>query len=142
MTGEALTRQEKIKHVHMARAVLKIKEADYRLLLSERWGVMSSIGLKDAELDELLAHFRGCGWRVYQRGKPSKKGGKSTKAQKLTQDQLLVQVLDEGGHKRAYADAIAKRIARVDKYEWCNKQQRAAVISNIIAQNGKVRGRA
>lgn len=130
-----LTRQEKIKHVHMARSVLKMKEADYRLLLSERWGVMSSKGLKDDELDALLAHFRGLGWRVYQRGK-SAKAGKPI-ARKLTQDQLLVQVLEEGGHVRGYADAIAKRIARVDKYEWCTTQQRAAVIANIIAQNAK-----
>lgn len=128
-----MSREEKIKRVHMACSVLKISKADYRLLLSERWGVMSSKALKDAELDDLLAHFRGLGWRHWQRGKLPAKAGR----RKLTQDELLMQVLDEGGHVRSYADAIAKKIARVDKYEWCTKQQRAAVIANIIAQNAR-----
>lgn len=128
-----MTHAEKVKHVHMARSVLGINEADYRLLLSDRFGVMSSKGLKDEELDALLAHFRALGWRQWQRGKHPAKGAR----RKLTQDELLVQVLAEGGHARSYADAIAKKIAQVDKYEWCTKQQRAAVISNIIAQNAR-----
>jgi phage gp16-like protein len=131
-----MTREEKIRQVHLATSVLKISDVNYRGLLNERWGVTSSKALKDEELDTLLAHFRSLGWRPWQRGRaPAAKAGAKATKRKLTQDELLTQVLSEGGHARSYADGIAKKIALVDKYEWCTKQQRAAVIAAIIRGN-------
>ncbi len=118
-----------IKLIHVAKTKLRIPDASYRLMLSTKWGVMSSTALKDAELIELMQEFRRLGFvdnRFQRRG---------AARQKMTQAQYLALLLEQGGHNPSYADAIALRIAKVEKYVWCSPQQKAAVVGAIKKEN-------
>lgn len=129
MTAADFDRAATIKLIHVAKSQLKIPDANYRLMLCNKWGVMSSTALKDSELLELMQMLRGMGFvdnRFQRRG---------AKRQKISQAQYLQLLLDEGGHDPSYADAIAKRIANVERYVWCSPQQKAAVVGALKKDN-------
>ena len=129
MSASDFDRAATIKLIHIAKSKLRIPDASYRLMLSNKWGVMSSTALKDNELEQLMQEMRRMGFvdnRFQRRG---------AARQKMTQAQYLAHLLEQGGHSAGYADAIALRIAKVEKYIWCSPQQKAAVVGAIKKEN-------
>jgi Protein of unknown function (DUF1018) len=122
-------RAAKIKLVHVAKSKLKLSDAAYRLILSTKFGVMSSKGLNDAELEALMQELRKMGFvdNRFQR--------RSTTKRKMNQAEYLALLLEQGGHSASYADAIALRMYKVNRYVWCSAQQKAAIVGVIKREN-------
>jgi hypothetical protein len=49
--------------IHIARKELRMAAADYRALLMGEFGVPSATGLSTSDMERLLDHFAGLGWR-------------------------------------------------------------------------------
>jgi hypothetical protein len=60
---ERVRRRARLAMIHIAAKELGISEEDYRTLLADRFGVSSAARLSTDEMERLLEHFSGCGWR-------------------------------------------------------------------------------
>jgi phage gp16-like protein len=122
-------RNKDLAQIHMAKKALGLSDADYRLLLSERFGVMTSAALGPVQRQELLAELEARGWRRgwgRQAAQRVEARGKDTR--QLAKVRAL---LAEGGKTIEYGDALAKRLAGVDRLEWCKPPQLGKVIAAL-----------
>lgn len=119
MTGPLTdaNRNADLAAIHIAAHDLKMSDADYRLLMNERYGVLSASALKPAERADLLQEFERRGWK----GRPGKRVSK--------QMWLVQKLLREGGKPEAYGHALAKRLCKVERLAFC----RPAGLRKVIA---------
>jgi len=64
---ERARRRARLAKIHIAAKELGISEEDYRALLADRFGVSSAARLSTDEMERLLEHFSGRGWRPKSR---------------------------------------------------------------------------
>jgi phage gp16-like protein len=104
-------------------------DSTYRTMLREVAGVASSKELDRAGVDKVMAHLVRCGFQP----KAAPKHGKRPNAPKSRQpliDKIEAQ-LTAAGRPWAYADALAKRICKVEKIAWCNYPQLQKIIAAL-----------
>lgn len=117
-------RHQLLAQIHIGKKALGLPDDAYRALLSEQFGVISSAALSDGQCTMLIAEFERRGWRrgrsrVEARGKDSP-GLRKARA-----------LLADAGRNAEYGDALAKRIAQVDRLEWCSDDQLRRVIAAL-----------
>lgn len=115
--------------IHMAKAKLKLADPDYRAILSERYGVLTAAALGPVQRQDLLTEFERRGWKRGWGGKPDARvqaRGKDTPS--LAKVRAL---LAAAGKTIEYGDALAKRIAKVERMEWCNPVQIGKLIAAL-----------
>jgi phage gp16-like protein len=115
--------------------------------IKARYKVESTKNLTNAQFDELMEHFRKCGFK-YEPKKPGGRGkssyggrgrpyyGKTTKAEHL---QAIGKALEDLDKSWAYAEGVAKRMGFAAKLEWCSAEQIHKV---QVALNYEVRKQA
>jgi phage gp16-like protein len=122
-----------IKLVHVAKSAVKMDDDTYRALL-ERFGVASS---KDRKLTlanyvETMDVFASLGFErrpaKRARKRPSTMGDPS-RGPMLSKVEAI---LTEFRLPWDYADGIAKKVAGVDKVQWCNTRQLHSVLAALI----------
>lgn len=125
----APVRNNDLAQIHIAKANLGLPDPDYRALLSERYGVLTAAALGPVQRQDLLSEFERRGWKRGFGRKPAARveaRGKDTPA--LAKVRAL---LADGGKPAEYGDALAQRIAKVDRLEWCNPEQLGKVIAAL-----------
>lgn len=127
--GNAPARNNDLAQIHMAKAKLGLADPDYRALLSERYGVLTAAALGPVQRQDLLSEFERRGWKRGFGRKPAARveaRGKDTPA--LAKVRAL---LADGGKSAEYGDALALRIAKVERLEWCSAEQIGKVIAAL-----------
>lgn len=118
-------RHQLLAQIHIGKKALGLVDADYRALLSQHFGVLSASALSDGQCTMLIAEFERRGWR---RGRGERIEARGKDSPGLRKARAL---LADAGRNAEYGDALAKRIARVDRLEWCSDDQLRRVIAAL-----------
>lgn len=123
-------RKAMLAKIHIALPKLGMDDATYRELLS-RFGLKSA---KDADLRTLrliLDHLSRCGFK--EKGKWGKRPRKLVEndvdcAALLSKIEAL---LADGGYHWNYGHALAKRICKIDRLDWCDWRQLRKIVAAL-----------
>ena len=124
--------------IHIARQQLGMDDDTYRAMLQSVAGVRSSKDLDKAGYDRVMKHLIKCGFQP----KPSPKHGKRPDPKKGSRpliDKIEAQLAD-AGRPWAYAHAMAKRMYKVEKLEWCTEEQLRGIVT-ALAKDARRHGR-
>ena len=116
--------------IHLAKKELGLDDDLYRSILEQVCGVSSSKDLDQPGRRKLLAYFRGKGWgkRDYTKGKPHNMKASGRKRQLSKIEALLA----EAKRPWSYADALAKRICKVDRIAFCAPAHLGKIIAALV----------
>jgi len=129
-----------IKKIHALKGALGLDDETYRSILSG-YGVTTSTKLSFARADQLIADLeakaiasgrwekRPAPRRAGQRPKNMDRGG--SRANQLAKIEALLTV---GQKSWAYADAIARRVCRVDRVQWVPDNELYKIITALRMQ--------
>lgn len=132
-------RNGQLAKIHIARQQLGLDDEEYRALLGRVAGVSSAKDLNPRQMGAVLAAFEALGWQPH----PPVKQGRKRPHVKSTRERLLGKIeaqLAEAGRAWAYADALALRICKVDRLEWCDDAQLQKIIA-ALTYDAKRHGR-
>ena len=129
-------RKALLAKIHMAKKDLGMDEETYREML-KAFGLTSCKGADIPTLERVSAHLKGCGFVTKQTPKYKKQFGK--RPRKLVENDrecgpLLSKIealLADGGYVWNYGHALAKRIAKVDRLEWCDWRQLHKIVAAL-----------
>lgn len=116
-------RSKDLAVIHVAKKQLGLADADYRMLLNERYGVLSAAALKDPERQDLIAEFERRGF----------KNLRNVRARAKDTD-MLARIrwrLGQAGRPVEYGDALAKRLCNVDRLDWCTPDMQRKVLAAL-----------
>ncbi|KHA57142.1 hypothetical protein NM74_07970 [Aeromonas hydrophila] len=123
-------RNGQMAKIHIAKAQLGLDDAEYRALLGRVAGVSSAKDLNPRQMGAVLAAFEKLGW---QPKAPAKQGRKRPNV-KTTRERLIGKIeaqLAAAGRPWAYADAMALRICKVERVEWCDEPQLQKLVAAL-----------
>lgn len=123
-------RNGQMAKIHIAKAQLGLDDEEYRSLLGRVAGVSSAKDLNPRQIAAVLAAFEKLGW---QPKAPAKQGRKRPNV-KSSRQRMLSKIeaqLAEAGRTWAYADAMALRICKVERVEWCDEPQLQKLIAAL-----------
>ena len=115
------TRPRDLKLIHAARRQMAWDDNTSRAILERVTGKSSAADLNAKERKAVLDDFARLGWRVKTRKGHRKPGTVGLDRQKLVDK--IEAYLSEAKLPWAYADAMAKRICKVDSVRFCEPDQ-------------------
>lgn len=123
------TRARDLKLIHAARRQMAWDETVYRAILERVTGKASAADLNARERKAVLDDFARLGWRVKARKGHRKPGAVGLDRQAYV-DKIEAYLADA---KRpwAYADAMAKRICKVDSVRFCEPDQLRKLVAAL-----------
>jgi phage gp16-like protein len=128
-TSPAAYRRRELGRIHQAKAALGLDDDDYRDMLERLCGVRSAADLDSTQRFKVIAELERLGYKPKARRnygcKPSVNGDKTALIGKIEAQ------LADAKLPWAYAEAIAKRVCKVDKLAWCNAAQLGKVIAAL-----------
>jgi phage gp16-like protein len=136
-----MARDPLLSKIHIAKKDLGLDEATYRAAISmiSRGKTDSSAELNARERRDLVEHFKSLGWQP----KPARKAGKakprnmqraSKQPSRAAQLKKIEALLTIGGKSWNYADALAKRICKVDHIAWVESSELYKIITALRKQ--------
>jgi len=128
-TSPAAYRRRELGLIHQAKAALKLDDDDYRDMLERLCGVRSAAALDSRGRFKVIAELERMGYKPKARRnygrKPAVNGDKTALMNKIEAQ------LADAKLPWAYAEAIAKRVCKVDKLAWCNTAQLRKVVAAL-----------
>lgn len=125
--------------IHIAKAQLGLDDDTYRALLARVAGVRSAKDLNKRQVGAVLAEFERLGFQP----KPAKKAARKAPKPAPDRSAMMAKIeafLAEAGRPWAYADAMALRMFKVERVEWCDSNQLRRLIA-ALAYDAKRHGR-
>ncbi|WP_293934013.1 gp16 family protein [Iodobacter sp.] len=124
--------------IHVAKKQLAMDDDTYRLMLQNVAGVSSAKDLTVPLAMKVMAHLKKCGFKP----KATVKHGKRPQP---TQDKTALMgkieaQLTEAQRHWNYAHAMAKRMFKVDRVDWCDAEQLQKIVA-ALTYNAKRAGR-
>lgn len=116
MTDGASRRRRQLAAIHAARRDLGLDDDAYRTLLWTVARVRSAADLDEHGRGAVLDHLRTRGWVAPARGRG---GHARLPADRQALRRKIDAMLAEAGRPPAYGDALARRIAKTDRLDWC-----------------------
>jgi phage gp16-like protein len=117
--------------IHIAKAQLGLDDETYRSLLARVAGVRSSKELNQRQIGRVLAEFERLGWKP----KPSSKAKSRAKPKPADASKALINKIEaqlaDAGRPWAYADAMALRMFKVERVEWCDADQLRRLVAAL-----------
>lgn len=145
MTSTSNPRNRQLARIHIAKKQLNLAEDVYRSILLQVGGVESAADLDEPGRTRVLDHLRGLGFQ-YDGGQSQPRGqgfpaypGRPSNMDDEDRGKLLrkIEALLTIGHKPwAYADAIARRICKIERVAWCRASELHKVVG-VLASNAK-----
>lgn len=123
------TRSRDLKLIHAARRQMAWDENTYRSILERVTGKGSAALLNAKERKAVLDDFSRLGWKVKNRKGHRKPGGVGVDRQALVNK--IEAYLAEAQRPWAYADALAKRICKVDSVRFCEPDQLRKLVAAL-----------
>ncbi|MFZ6687528.1 gp16 family protein [Undibacterium sp. SXout11W] len=132
-------RKAELAQIHIAKVQLALADDAYRAILVQVTGKTSSKDLTWQGRKALLDHFKKIGFKVKAKasGRPAPIVAKDRQA-------LIGKIeaqLAEAGKPWIYADAMAKRICKIDRIDWCEPEYLTKIIA-ALSYNAKRHGRS
>lgn len=125
--------------IHVAKAQLGLDDATYRALLARVAGVRSAKDLNPRQIGAVIAEFQRLGWVPKTVRKPSRPAPNAA-AERRKLVSKIEAFLAEASRPWAYADALALRMFKVERVEWCDFDQLRSLIA-ALAYDAKRKGR-
>lgn len=122
-----------VKLVHVAKAAVRMGDEEYRALL-ERFGAASSKDRKLtlADYNEAMQVFASLGFERRPAKRARKRPSTMGDPSRRPMFRKVEAILTEFRLPWDYADGIAKKVAGVDKVQWCNTRQLHSVLAALI----------
>jgi phage gp16-like protein len=121
-------RKRDLALIHVGKKALGLSDEDYRAML---WAVARAKSSGDLDAfgrRKVLGHLKSRGFKPQRKGRTQPAEGRELLVRKIRA--LLIN--DPAGAKEdAYADAIAQRMFKVDRFEWCNPEQLRKIIQAL-----------
>lgn len=117
--------------IHIAKKDLGLDDDTYRALLARVAGVTSAKDLNPRQVSAVLAEFQRLGWQAA----PAKSQGRKTPRPAPDRQKLVGKIeaqLAEAGRPWAYADAMAERMFKVERVEWCDSDQLQRLVAALV----------
>ena len=123
-------RQAGIAKIHIAKAQIGMSDDAYRQMLRDYGGVEHSNELSNGDIDNVLARLRQLG---FVPTRPDRAGRKTATVGEPKQALLekVNALLAEQHLPTKYGDAIAKRMYRIDRLEFCGPTHLRGVIAAL-----------
>lgn len=116
--------------IHIAKSQLGMDDDTYRLVLRTHGGVDSAKELSLVGAAKVLAHMERCGFKVKTGGKDIGKRPKPAKGRAALVRKVEAQLAD-AGRPWSYVDGMAKRMFKVDKFDWLDAEQIGKIIAAL-----------
>ncbi|TGG92513.1 regulatory protein GemA [Natronospirillum operosum] len=138
MTAQADKRRRELAQIHLAAKQLGMDEDTYRGMLERVAGVRSAALLTVAGRQQVLDHLRSAGFKAKPRKRVAQHPGTPHNLSRVEQLQKIEAQLAEMKLSWAYADAIAKRQAGVEKVAWVRQPKHlSAIIAALHVEQEK-----
>lgn len=118
-------RNRDLAKIHVAKKQLALSDEDYRAMLWTIGRVRSSGDLDAHGRRKVLAHMQSRGFRPRATGRPVPADSRAAMLGKIRA------MLADEGRADAYGDALAKRIAKCERLEWCQPDGLRKVIAAL-----------
>lgn len=121
-------RKRDLALIHVGKKQLAMSDEDYRAMLWTVARAKSSGDLDAYGRRKVLQHLKSRGFTPQRKGRSKPAQGRELLVRKIRA--LLIN--DPAGAKEdAYADAIARRMFKVDRFEWCSPDQLRKIIQAL-----------
>lgn len=131
MTTDAKRKQE-LGLIHAGKKALAMDDDTYRALLEKLTGKRSAADLDWKQRKAVIDHLRASGYQPATR-RTAPEGPKGRLISKI-KAQLMSFHPARGDE---YADAIARRMFKVERYTWCTPEQLSKIIAALAYQQNK-----
>lgn len=127
-------RKSELAMIHMAKAQLGMDDDTYRSMLenvtktSSNPGKRSAADLDDADRKKVIEHLKAKGFKVSKKGVRTMRPAPD-KAELIAK--IRAQLITADNKPDSYADGMAKRMFKVDRYEWCNPDQLHKIVQAL-----------
>lgn len=128
--------------IHIAKSQLGMDDDVYRELLARVAGVRSAKDLSPRQVGRVLAEFERLGWQPKATAK-GKAQGRTAPNPAAEREKLVGKIkaqLTEAGRPWEYVDAMALRMFKVERVEWCDTDQLRRLVA-ALTYNAKRHGR-
>lgn len=118
-------RNRDLAMIHVAAKQLAMSDEDYRAMLWTVARTRSSGDLDAHGRRKVLEHLKSRGFRPRRTCRPVPAGSR---------EKLLAKIramLADAGRPDAYGDALAERICKVERLEWCNPTQLRKIVAAL-----------
>lgn len=126
------------KKIHIAKKDLGMDDETYRALLMRVTGKASSKDCTPRDRQLLLEEFTRLGFKV--KGKSKDRPAPKTTGDRVNLMSKIEALLAEAGRPWLYTDAMAKRMFKVEKLDWCTPEQLTKIIAALV-YNAQRQGR-
>lgn len=125
--------------IHIAKAQLGMDDETYRAILARVAGVRSAKDLSPRQIGAVIAEFVRLGWVPTVAKKAGRKKPNAADARKPLMGKIEA-FLAEANRPWAYADAMALRMFKVERVEWCDAGQLQPLVA-ALTYDAKRQGR-
>ncbi|SNT07279.1 gp16 family protein [Pseudomonas segetis] len=125
--------------IHIAKSQLGLDDETYRALLARVAGVRSAKELNPRQIGAVLAEFERLGFKPTAAKRSGRAAPKPAVDRKALIGKIEAQLAD-ADRPWAYADAMAKRMFKVERVEWCDSDQLRRLVA-ALTYNAKRNGR-
>jgi len=122
-------RRKELAMIHLAKKELGLDDDLYRAVLHQVCGAESAGDLDDKGRRKLLVYFREKGW-----GRQDHNNGKPHNFNEAARKKLMSKIeamLADSHRPWSYANAMAKRICKVDRLAFCTPAQLGKIIAAL-----------
>lgn len=126
-------RNAELAKIHIAKKQLGMDDDTYRDMLWILCGVRSAADLSPGARKEVLEHLKSAGFKQKTKGRPSQLKAKK-RTSRTAQLEKIEALLTIGSKPWSYADALAKRICRVEKISWVQAKDLYKIITALRKQ--------
>lgn len=135
MSTNNVQRKKQLAMIHVARQQLRLDDDTYRAMLHKVAGVESAADLDARGRDRVLRHFRSLGWESKATRRPQPSPDRAALVRKIR-----AQLIAAGNRPDSYADAMARHMFKVDRFEWLAVDQLQRLVA-ALAYDAKRHGR-
>lgn len=132
-------RNAQLAKIHLAKRDLGLDDDAYRTMLWTVCRVRSAKDLDGHGREQVLDHLKARGWAPAVRGR----GGQTrVPAERAPLRRKIDAMLAEAQRPPAYGDALARRIAKVERLDWCTPAQLGKIVAALTYDERRREARA
>lgn len=131
-------RDHRVMLIKMGQKQLGLADDAYRDMLFALTGKRSSTEMHDAEHARVLDHLINSGARLNWNRRAHMK---IAEEKKPLVSKIRMLLLHLGNRSDGYADALAKRMWRVDRCEWCEPRQLIGIVTALSKELARLRAK-
>jgi phage gp16-like protein len=126
--------------IHIAKAQLGMDDDTYRALLARVAGVRSAKDLGPRQIGAVLREFERLGFEPKPAAKAKSRPAPSPSDERKALVSKIEAQLTEAARPWSYADAMAARMFKVERVEWCDPEQLRRLVA-ALAYDARRHGR-